>query len=289
MKSYTYHDVNFRGTIRQVFYKTTNAEGQERDKYANVYLPYGYDPDNKEKRYNVLYMMHGGGGNPDAWLDCCKIKNMLDYCFDAGDAEPFIVVFPSYYKEKVGRVGPPHGEYERGCVMLFQKELAAEMIPAVESSVNGYCQDFSPAGIRATRNHRAFGGFSMGAATTWFALLENLDAIATFLPFSGDCWVIEQRGGSSHPAETTKAMYDTILASGHTADDFRIFSATGTKDPAYGGLLPQFEAMKQYPDLFRFSDDCTQGNIHYFFAPDYVHAYEAVYDYLYTYLPYIFA
>lgn len=41
MNSYTYHDVNFRGTITQVTCKTTNAQGEQREKYANVYLPYG--------------------------------------------------------------------------------------------------------------------------------------------------------------------------------------------------------------------------------------------------------
>lgn len=288
MKTYTYHDVNFRGTITQVFYNTTNAQGESREKYANVYLPYGYDPGDKQRKYNILYLMHGGGGNPDAWLDCCKIKNMLDYCFDSKEAEPFIVVFPSYYKEKVGRVGKPDAAYERDCVMRFQHELAAELIPAVESRFNGYAEDTSPEGLKAPRNHRAFGGFSMGGATTWFALLQNLDYIATFLPLSGDCWILQPRGGAECPSETVKAMYDTLKASGYGPDDFRIFSATGTKDPAYSALKPQFEEMKKYPDLFRCSDSFTQGNFHYFFAPDYVHAYEQVYDYLYTYLPFLF-
>ncbi len=288
MKTYTYHDVNFRGTITQVFYKTANAQGQPREKYANVYLPYGYDPDDKQRKYNILYLMHGGGGNPDAWLDCCKIKNMLDYSFDAKEAEPFIVVFPTYYKEKVGRVGKPDGAYERGCVMCFQHELAAELIPAVESKFNCYAEDTSPEGLKASRDHRAFGGFSMGSAATWFALLQNLDLIATFLPLSGDCWILQPRGGAECPSETVKVMYDTLKASGYGPDGFRIFSATGTKDPAYGALKPQFEEMKKYPDLFRYSDSFTQGNFHYFFAPEYVHAYEMVYDYLYTYLPFLF-
>ena len=68
-----------------------------------MYLPYGYNPEDKETKYDILYVIHGGGGNPDAWLDCCKVKNMLDYCFHAGVAKPFIAVFPSYYKEKIAR------------------------------------------------------------------------------------------------------------------------------------------------------------------------------------------
>lgn len=68
MEKYTYHDVNKRGTIKQITYITKNQQGEDREKYANIYLPYGYDGADKEKRYNILYVMHGGGGNPDAWL-----------------------------------------------------------------------------------------------------------------------------------------------------------------------------------------------------------------------------
>lgn len=66
MKQYQYHDVNFRGMIERISYRTTNPEGELLDKYANVYLPYGYDPEDSTRRYNILYIMHGGGGNPDA-------------------------------------------------------------------------------------------------------------------------------------------------------------------------------------------------------------------------------
>ena len=37
------------------------------------YLPYGYDD---RKPYDILYLMHGGGGNPDAWLDSSARKGV---------------------------------------------------------------------------------------------------------------------------------------------------------------------------------------------------------------------
>ena len=40
---YEYHDVDFRGSIERVTYTTTNPQGEPRKKYANVYLPYGYN------------------------------------------------------------------------------------------------------------------------------------------------------------------------------------------------------------------------------------------------------
>lgn len=288
MKEYTYHDVNLRGTITRVNYTTTNSDGVERDKYANIYLPYGYDQQNKAKKYNILYVMHGGGGNADAWLDCCKIKNMLDYSFSAGEAEPFIVVFPSFYKELISRVGPPNGDVERAHVLFFQKELVEDLLPAVESIVNGYAEDTTVEGLKAARTHRGFGGFSMGSCTTWFAFMQHLDYFSIFVPLSGDCWIVEPRGGASAPAETAKLLHDEASASGYTASDYRIFAATGEKDPAVDALSPQIAEMKKFTDTFVYSEDASKGNLHYFVQPDYVHSYECVYQYLYNYLPYLF-
>ena len=47
--------------------------------------------------------------------------------------------------------------------------------------------------------------------------------------------------------------------------------------------------MKQLTDVFHFSEDCACGNLHFLLANGEVHAYEAVYQYLYHYLPYLFA
>ena len=258
LKKYTYHDVNFRGRIERVCYTTHNAGGEIRDKYANVYLPYGYDRADTEKKYNILYLMHGGGGNPDAWLDCSMVKNMLDYCFSEKEAEPFIVVFPGFYKEQVSRIGPPVAEVEQQKVLEFIPEAVTELLPAVESRVNGWAADVSEEGLRASRAHRAFGGFSMGACTTWYLFLQKL-------------------------AYFSRAA----LAGLRDGFGFQIYAATGSEDPALQSLGPQIEAMKRHP-VFAFSEDPASGNLHYAVAEGERHAYECVYNYLYSYLPALF-
>lgn len=286
MKKYTYHDVHFRGTIERVRYKTTNPQGEPREKYANVYLPYGYDQEDKGKKYNILYLMHGGGGNPDAWLDCCKVKNMLDYCFDAREAKPMIVVFPSFYKEQIPRVGAPNADYENQKVRDFLPEEITQLLPAVEGRYNVYARDTTDQGLRAARAHRGFGGFSMGSCTTWYNFLYNLPYFSDFLPLSGDCWAVCPMGGQHAPEETARLLKEAAEGAGLP---FRIFSATGTEDKALGALTPLMEQMKRYPQVFSFSEDPAQGNLHYQVAPGETHCYEAVNDYLYTYLPYLFA
>lgn len=288
MKKYEYHDVNMRGTIEKITYMTTNWDGEPRDKYANVYLPYGYDAADKVKKYNILYVMHGGGGNSDAWLDCCKVKNMLDYSIDTGTLQPLIVVFPSYYKEKISRIGAPDAELERKNVMFFQNELVDELLPAVEKVYNTYAEDVTKEALKVSRMHRGFSGFSMGACTTWFAFINHLDYFAEFVPLSGDCWAIEVKGALSKPVETVKVLHDSVIKSGYGTDEFFIRVATGTKDPASEPLSAQVNEMKKYSETFVYEDDFSKGNFHYLLAEDEVHSYESVYQFLYNFLPYMF-
>lgn len=288
MKIYHYHDVHFRGTIERVCYQTTNPEGELRNKYANVYLPYGYDPSDISRKYNILYVMHGGGGNPDAWLDCSMVKNMLDYSIDAGEIESLIVVFPSFYKEAIPRVGRPVAAIEHQKTVQFMPELTGDLLPAVESMYNVYAENTTDEGLRTARTHRAFGGFSMGSNTTWLTLMHKLDYFSYFVPMSGDSWVICGQGGATHTVETVDYICDKVRASGYGLGDYKIFAATGTKDLAYAGMLPMIEEMKTRTDVFAFEDAFSRGNLHFAVAPELVHCYEHVVNYLYTYLPYLF-
>ena len=288
LKKFVYHDAERRGTIDRVYYTHIDEEGAEYEKYANVYLPCGYDPADKEKKYDILYLMHGGGGNPDAWLDSCWFKNMLDCSFQDKEAEPFIVVFPGYYKAGAGKHDLSHMERERDWVRDFAVEAVQELLPAVEGHVRGWAESVDDAGLRASRTHRAFGGFSMGSVTTWFEFLRNLPYFATFLPLSGDCWEIEVLGGSTQPAKTAEVLALAAEEADKDGYGFRIFAATGSEDIACGNLSGQIEEMKRLP-AFQFSEDLTAGNFHYEIAPGEVHSYESVCNYVYSYLPLLFA
>ena len=288
MKNYQYRDVNFRGTIERIMYTTTNFAGELRDKYANVYLPYGYDGEDCERRYNILYLMHGGGGNPDCWIDCCKIKNMLDYVISVKEVEPLIVVFPTYYKEKIGRVGNPDAALERNNVMFFQKELVEELLPAVEKKYHTYAEDVTKEKLISSRMHRGFGGFSMGSCTTWFAFMQHMNYFSTYVPLSGDCWAVECMGGGTNTKETVDLLEKSVIESGYSPNQYFIYAGTGTEDPANRALTPQIEEMKKRQNVFQFNEDFAKGNLHFILAEGAVHAYEAVYEYLYNYLPYLF-
>ena len=256
MDLHQYRDVDKRGTITRVTYEATNSAGERWTKYANVYLPYGYD---ENQKYDIVYLMHGGGGNPDAWLDCAQIKNALDRGFEEGRAKPFIVVFPTYYNldpTERRRIEGVNAEWENEQIRAFQKELAEDLIPAVESRFSTYAKDTTPEGLAASRLHRAFGGFSMGGGVTWYVFLYNLEIVSVFLPLSGDCWEIQPMGGRLVPEETAKVLAE--------------------------------QAMTAYPDLFDLEEDPAKGNLHLAVKEDAVHAYEQVYHHVWHYLPYLF-
>ncbi len=285
MKQFSFWDENHRGRLERFDY--VGAHGAK--KYALIYLPWGYD-ENPDRRYDILYLIHGGGGNPDSWTDSCPIKNMLDRSIAAGEAKPMIVVFPTFYSAP-----PQHdpknvdGNHERNCVMDFQtEEIKQFLLPAVEGAYRSFAGGTDLDSLRRSRDHRAFGGFSMGGVNTWYAFTLHLDCFSVFVPLSGDCWAAGPKGGGDHPAETAAALRESVRAQGFGPDDFAIFAATGTEDIAYPNLTPQIEAMKPLDDMFRYSDDWGQGNLHYLVGEGLAHNSDAVNQYLYNYLPFLF-
>ena len=56
MEKWELKDCRKRGRIERVDYQAECKDGTMVDKYANVYVPYGYDA---SKKYNILYVMHG--------------------------------------------------------------------------------------------------------------------------------------------------------------------------------------------------------------------------------------
>ena len=80
------------GTMAKVWYDSPTIGCDRR---LTVYTPAGYgDPKNKTK-YPVLYLLHGSGGDEDAWADLGRTSQILDNLIAEGKAEPMIVVMPN--------------------------------------------------------------------------------------------------------------------------------------------------------------------------------------------------
>lgn len=267
-------NITEHGSFEEFNYTAKNIAGEEYEKRAIVYLPFGYDPDDKETKYNVLYLMHGGGDDEMRYWGA-GLEDVLDAMFEKGDCEPCIVVTPNY------RIP---GYDETMSAKNFYKELTEYLIPAFESQYNTYAEDTTADGIKSSRTHRAYGGFSMGACSAW-AVFENcLDEIAYHMPVSGDCWSVN--GSGENKAEY---LAGKVSETGHTSDDFYIYAGCGnTGDVAYPNMVPQLDAMKELSDTFIYCDNFADGNFYYYpFIPT-GHSIETVNRTVYNALPKFF-
>lgn len=247
------------GTIKKETYNGINGNNN-----LNVYLPYGYD-DNKQ--YNIFYLMHGGGENENTiFSDDVKLNNILDHMIMNGELEPMIVVTPTFNKCEA---------------RTFYKEFRESVIPFVEGKYSTYAKSTSAADIADSRMHRAYGGFSMGSASTWAVLVNSLDIVGYFMPLSGDNW--EAEGGYNK----AKSVADAVDKSGLNKDEYFIFAATGSDDIAYPNMNPQIEEMKKM-DQFVYTSDFSKGNFYYLVADGKTHWWGYVRHYIYDALPYFF-
>ena len=238
-----------------------NYTGINGNKNMYVYLPYGYD---SSKKYNVFYLMHGGGESEETCFndDGINIDIMLDNMIANGDIEPMIVVTPTFNKAPSA-----DGVWE---------EMRKTIIPYVEGKYSTYAEDTTIEGLKASRYHRAYGGFSMGGGSTWANFNHNLDIIAYFMPLSGHCW------------DGAGAVLNAARQSGFSKDEYFVLAATGTEDLAYGNMVPMINELKKNTDVFTYTSDFSKGNLYFLEAKGNVHWWKQVRHYIYDALPYFF-
>ena len=241
-------------------------------KTAYVYLPYGYDEADQETRYDVLYLMHGWTMTAGDFFNTAQsgIVSMLDHMVENGDIPPVIVVCATFDAQNQSQ-GFSRSVEE---LSVFHRDLRENLIPYVESHYHTYAEDVTEEGLRTSREHRAFGGFSLGAVTTWYQFIYNLDYIKYFVPMSGDCWIMGNYGGRNYPVETVDYLEQVVADGGWSGDDFYIYQGIGTSDPIWDQTDSQIQEMLTR-DLF------TAENLHYAIIEGGRHDIDACERYLY--------
>ena len=78
------------GTVSKVWY---HSDSLGRDRRLTVYTPAGYETSGKD--YPVLYLLHGMGGDENAWSELGRATQILDNLIARGEAQPMIVVMPN--------------------------------------------------------------------------------------------------------------------------------------------------------------------------------------------------
>ena len=269
-----------RGSIVCIDYDTRDyakGTGAARTNTAYVYLPYGYDT---QRRYNILYFVHGHYSTAASTFEDKDgaVRKLLDQMIAHGDIDPMIVVTPSYnYRQPT----PNYADADPYCRALPQ-ELVNDLIPVVESRYRTYAETTDREGIEASRDHRAIGGFSMGAVTTWYAFDETLDAFRYFMPVSGDCWSLGRFAGMNRPDETAAYLAERVQQSPYAGNGFYIWAASGTNDSAYSEILLQIVGIARLPEVF------NDGNMTFHQKEGARHEFRPIPEYLYNALPFFF-
>lgn len=260
-----------QGTLVELNYSTYESMTYEQRterliKRAIVYLPPGYA---EAERYDVFYLMHGGWGDETTTLGTTgspsDFKNVLDNAIAAGEIAPLIIVCPTY-----NNTGPDDSADFGLALTLtenYHHELLNDLVPAVERRFAAYAENVSPDGLAASRDHRGFGGFSMGAVTTWRTFQYGLDCFRYFLPMS--CG--------------TPLDMDNIIDAAGTRDpsDYFVWIITGTEDFARPYDEARVRLLQESP-YFTESDTEQDGDFAFRVRDGYGHDAVAASEYTYN-------
>lgn len=150
------------GTLEKVWYPSASL-GLTRQMY--VYTPPGYK--GSADKFPVLYLLHGAGGDEDAWTTLGRTPQILDNLIAAGKAKPMIVVMTNGNPGDVAAPGAAPakkavvGQQAQGNAMgsgRFEESIVKDVIPFIEKNYK----------VATDKNNRAVAGLSMGGMQTLY-------------------------------------------------------------------------------------------------------------------------
>ncbi|MCC7175358.1 MAG: hypothetical protein IT159_09190 [Bryobacterales bacterium] len=196
-----------------------------------VYTPPGYE--GGSTRYPVLYLLHGSGGDEDAWPTMGIANVIMDNLIAQGKSRPMIVVMPNAYWNELAsldlagpRTAPPPGVGSGAGTASYEpneKDIVGDLIPFVEKHFR----------TLAGRENRALAGLSMGSGITMNVAVKRLDVFASIGLMSS--------GGLRDPAAGMAAIQklnpEFLANPAATAKRLRLlFFSCGTEDPRVDGM-----------------------------------------------------
>ena len=246
-RSENYKEANKRGSVSHVWY---DSELLGINRRMTVYTPYGYETSKKTK-YPVLYLLHGGGGDEEAWTSMGRTAQILDNLIEKGLAEPMIVVMPNGNpgQQAACTLNLPVSDInyrDPAHANAYVKSLVTEIIPFVEKNYRAIPK----------KEARAIAGLSMGGGHTTSATMlfpgvfdyicpmscglrdgENVDAQMQGIKKAGYklYWLacgeadgVIDRANSLDEALTANGLEHTyyVTPGGHTWSNWRIYLNT---------------------------------------------------------------
>ena len=157
------------------------------------------------------------------------------------------MVFATYYPDRSFATDDYEEDYALN--RFFATTEIDTLIDTIESRYTTFARgDTSDQSLRASRRHRAFGGFSMGATTTWDVFALRPQYFYGYMAMAGESWIgREEEADSPRIAELVTAGVERAH---YGPRDFLILASVGSEDPALWDMTPQIDELREdYPDL----------------------------------------
>jgi enterochelin esterase-like enzyme len=221
-------------------------------KYA-VYLPPDYET--SQRRYPVLYLLHGGGDDQTGWVQFGEVLNIADREILAGRATPMIIVMPDANTGTRGYFNDLKGEWR------YEDFFFEEFMPFVEKTYR----------IKGEKRYRAVAGLSMGGGGSFMYALHHPELFSSACPLSAStgpvsldaakAW-LEQRNikGTDEQIEAYYKKHSALALVEAIPDDqkkaVRWYIDCGDDDFLYEGnsLIHIAMRKKEIPHEFRIHD-----------------------------------
>ena len=237
------------GTVSMIWYDSPTLKLKRR---MYVYTPPGYEGGSRS--YPVLYLLHGGGGDEDAWFTLGRTNLILDNLIAQDKAAPMIVVMPNgnanqkmatgsgpipgqaspsrppaVSQAAAGQTGAARSTPSAG---LFPESLVKDIIPFVEMHYR----------VIKNANSRAIAGLSMGGGHTMTATAQYPKTFGYIGVWSA---------GSRQPDEEISRQLSSIKAAGMKL----YFVGCGVDDPlAHAGSIKLVENLKKLDMRYKFRE-----------------------------------
>jgi enterochelin esterase family protein len=241
------------GTVSEVWYAAPTLGAAQRRMY--VYTPAGYEDSNA--KYPVLYLLHGAGGDEDAWDNMGRTHEIFDHMIASGRSKPMIVVETNGNYNQTAAPGITPQDPGNGMtpaagsapwmnatapMLRFTDSLVADVLPYIEKHFR----------VVADRDHRAVAGLSMGGAQTILIGARNMDKFAYMASFSGA--FILWPGVSNRPVGGPAAAAAPTAANPAAGDTRAATGGAAAAGPAAGAprVTPPMDmdaVAKVFPDL----------------------------------------
>ncbi len=166
-------------------------------KYA-VYLPPDYE--SSQRRYPVLYLLHGGGDDQTGWVQFGEVLHIADKAISEGLATPMIIVMPDANSGRRGYANDITGEWR------YEDFFFEEFVPFIEKTYR----------IKGEKRYRAVAGLSMGGEGTFLYALHHPEMFSSACPLSagtGPKSIEETKTNLKRFTQiSTEGLADSVLA-----------------------------------------------------------------------------